>query len=104
MQPSTSASILGSSLNSDIPKNGVSDTINATAPGSKSKGIVTLNTFKLRFITRLDIIAIQAARGVARFQANPIAIVGTKAAANVPHPNALRIATRSPLNKAMLMV
>ena len=37
-----------------------------------------------------------AAKGVARFQLNPMTTTGTMAAAKVPQPKAPKIATKSP--------
>ena len=98
---SISASMRCGFDNSDIPKNRVSETSKAIAPVSIANGTENppnlLAIFMPKLMAMLEMIATLAAIGVARFQLRPTAIVGTSAAAKVPHPNAPNRATRSPM-------
>ena len=96
-----SASSFGGFDNNDIPKNSVSETNKAIAPVFTLNGTENpadlLAIFIPKLITILEMIATLAASGVARFQLRPTAIVGTRAAAKVPQPNAPNRATKSPI-------
>ena len=80
---------------SEIPKNSVIDSSNATNPPVMPYGIARPNSSIPKLTTRLVTMATLAALAVARFQLKPMATVGTRAAAKVPQPNAPSNATRS---------
>ena len=92
---STSFDNFGGFENSEIPKNNVKEMSNAIDPPCIPCGISMFKSSIARFTARLETIATFAASAEARFQLNPIAIVGTSAAAKVPHPNVPNNATNS---------
>ena len=71
------------------------DSSRATKPPLTPQGRATPNSSMPKLTSRLAAMAALAAPAVARFQLNPMATAGTRAAANVPHPKAPSSATRS---------